>query len=187
MPRKKKDCKGKGKKEETEVPAEKLMDGIKAIRMGPARMSNADAAVKSLVASKNSDVKAVLSLWDGEPADLIAKVKTIHGPTDKGVIDTLFPHGRTLPRAAKKVSKTAKKEPKGLVHEKQVKSGKKAKDGEPCCDEEADATPVVGKGLEVKLVKPTQISCPDTDGEGNETVLVMQKDGLFGCGVIKPK
>lgn len=135
-----------------------LKKGVQKIRKSYKLVKDENKAIKSLEKNSDPDIKAVLKAFKGTSAELLKKIKALKGSVTEETIQKL---GLKAKDGNESINKSEDKS-----EDKAIKS---ESDGE----------------VEIQLVNPKSVHCPDDDGKGNEVVLVVGKDGLFGCGVLK--
>ena len=161
-----------------------IKKGISRIRSFMKGKTINEELAKSIKAKKDSQLQAVIKQAEAKGMtvlDLLKAIKKLPKGNlsketlkaklnlDAGVDDGIF--------KKKKGRKIVEEE---AEEEEKPKKGKRKDEvaSKPIKDAEAP----VSKG--VKLVIPKSVTCPDEDELGNEVVLVVGKDGLFGCGVL---
>lgn len=144
-----------------------LVKGLISLRRTLSRTKKID--IEALKGKANVDAKALLEKMP-QGKDMMAvleKIKKLTGKSTQAQVDEII--GASAKTDGKKAKRVAKAD---------AKAGAKADAGVKA--------PVKSKQQEVKLVTPKSVTCPDEDEQGNEVVLVIGRDGLFGCGVLEP-
>jgi hypothetical protein len=156
----------------------------------------------SIQAKKDSSLQAVIKEADECGLSVLELLNAIKKLPKGNLSDATLSSKLGLNADGKKKKKAPKAVKKDEIEEadaeeadaKKKKKASKAvkKDDEECCDckgkeksEKKSEKKSDQKG--VKLVVPKSVTCPDEDDKGNEVVLVVGKDGLFGCGVLNPE
>jgi hypothetical protein len=162
---------------------DKLFEGVKKIRRMGRNQDSIPALVKAVEKSKDSAIKAVLAAYDGEPKELITKIKKMRGPTTQDACGKIGVKKEESPKKEEEDNVSDEEdasaaEQDASAEKEEAKKSKKVKGKAKGISKKSDQVPI-------DLVVPKQVNCPDTDSKGHPVVLVVSRDGMFGCGAIK--
>jgi hypothetical protein len=140
---------------------DQLVQGVKKIRRSFAREEEVDG-IAHLRSSKDKQIKAVLKSFDGTEKALLSKIKALKGATN---VDSLSKIGIKPTKIVKPTVSPSD-------------CGEKAEGKTKAKENQTDE-------VEIEMITPNSIDCPETDSKGRQVTMVVARDGFVGCATIK--